>query len=438
MRMLLALLGNPQARFETVLVAGTKGKGSMAALLTSILEAAGHRVGRYTQPHLYSYRERTWAAGRYISEDEVVDALESMASALALVQRHAREIGPLTTFDVGTALSLLHFARASVELAVVEAGVGGAGDATNALEPILCLIGPVGVDHVATLGATLGAIAHEKAGVARSGIDVVVSHQEPEAMSSIRQVAHHVGARLCELGRDFAWHGEDACASQLCVSGPDGLSPGLRPPLVGPCQRDNAAMAIAAAQLLRWRGYRVLPEAIGNGLANVHWPGRFQTVVGEPLTVVDGAHNSPAARALAATIRECLPGRRAALVLGMSTEKDAAGFIAELAPLADRVVATRARHPRSCDPVGLAETARAAGIEAEVALSPADAMARAWAMQPADGVTLVTGSLFLVGDVLELLLPWSRSEAQAPGRKSESGPLTRDQRFKTRDFVYGA
>lgn len=257
-------------------------------------------------------------------------------------------------------------------------------------------------------------------------------------MSSIRQVAHHVGARLCELGRDFVWYGEDACVSQLCVSGPDGVSSGLRPTLVGHCQRDNAAMAIAAAQLLRSRGYSVWPEAIRTGLANVHWPGRFQTVVGEPLTVVDGAHNSPAARALATTIRECLPGRRAALVLGMSTEKDAAGFIAELAPLAQRIVATRARHPRSCDPGVLAEAARAAGIEAEVARSPADAMARAWAMQPVDGVTLVTGSLFLVGDVLELLLPWSGSEAQAPGRESESGPLPWDQRFRTRDFVHGA
>jgi len=185
MRSLLGLLGSPQARFSTVLVAGTKGKGSTAAMLASILEAGGLRVGRYTQPHLYSYRERTWAAGRFIEEDEVVALGDEMADALSTIDAHRGELGPLTTFDVGTALSLLHFARRSVEIAVVEVGVGGGNDATNALEPILTLIGPIGLDHADVLGHDLIDVARAKAGVMRRGVDVIVAPQEGAVTATI-------------------------------------------------------------------------------------------------------------------------------------------------------------------------------------------------------------------------------------------------------------
>jgi len=409
-RTLLGLLESPQAHFETILVAGTKGKGSTAAMLTSILQAAGLRVGRYTQPHLYSYRERTWARGRYVEEDELVAEVQSMADALRVMERRRSELGALTTFDVGTAFSLLHFARAGVEVAVVEVGVGGANDATNALEPVLTLIGPIGMDHAETLGNDLTAVAREKAGVLRRGIDAVVARQEPYVANVIGEAAVNVGAHLFAL-RDDSVRDDAGCS--FAVAGPEGELGGLSVALAGRFQRDNAAMAVIAAQLLARRGWRVAEPAIREGLARVHWPGRFQTVVRDPLTIVDGAHNPYAARALSDTIWTSMSGRPLTLVLGMSQEKDIASTVTELAPLAGRIIVTRARHLRSCSPAQLAEIVRSVAptLELIVASTPGEALELAWATQAPNAATVVTGSLFLVGDVLEWLLPFTGNVA---------------------------
>jgi dihydrofolate synthase/folylpolyglutamate synthase len=375
----------------------------MAAYLASILHAAGYRVGRYTQPHLYSYRERSWACGEFVTEHDVVEELSAMEPALAAVERQAADLGPLTTFDVGAAQTFLHFARAGVQLAVVEVGVGGANDATNALEPSLGLIGPIGMDHVATLGPTIAHIATAKAGIMRRGLDVVVAEQAPDAQRALEAMAARVGAQLHRLGQEVSWRG-DACGS----FGVEGLVclDGLESPLVGRCQRDNAAMALAAARLLERRGWPVSVDAMRRGLATVSWPGRFQTVVREPLTIVDGAHNEPSARALRQCIEDALPGRSVTLVLGMSAEKDADAFVRELRPIARSVIVTRARHERACDPRILAAIAETHGLQAQVVDATPAAVARAWEDGGADGVALVTGSLFLVGDVLEWL--WSQ------------------------------
>jgi len=403
MRTLLGLAGSPHANFQTVLVAGTKGKGSMAALLTSILEAAGFRVGRYTQPHLYSHRERIWANGDHISESAFVSTLERLRPSLAAIERRVDDLGPLTTFDVGTALAIDYFAQERVEIAVVEVGVGGENDATNVLDPILALIGPVGMDHSETLGSTIGAIARHKAGVMRSGIDVAVSAQQPEAQDVIREVAQDVGARLLELGREFRWATSADGGGRFHLGGVFGCLDCLETPLLGRCQRDNAAVAVAGALALNGRGWSISEDDIRRGLASVSWPGRFQTVVSEPLTVVDGAHNPPSMKALAETVRECLPGRPISLVIGMSVEKDVAASMAELAPLVDCVVATRSRHPRSCDPERIAAIAKDLDLAVRIVSDPGDAVAVSWSGQWPDGATLVAGSLFLAGDVLEWL-----------------------------------
>lgn len=405
MRLLLGLLGSPQARFQTVLVAGTKGKGSMAAMLSSILHAAGVRVGRYTQPHLYSYRERTWACGEYVRERELVDEVKLMNNAIEAVDHCRAELGPLTTFDVGTALSLLHFAQSAVDVAVVEVGVGGANDATNVLEPILALIGPIGLDHMDALGSDLVAIAREKAGILRRGIDAVVAQQEAPAREAIDAAANAVGARISSLGDCAVSQGDTDCT--FSVSGALGEIRDLTMPLPGQFQRANAAMAVSAAQLLDRCGWSITERDIRAGLAAAHWPGRFQTVVRYPLTIVDGAHNPCAAHALAEAIRMSLPHKPLTLILGMSKDKDVASTMSELAPLAERVILTTARHERSWTPEQLAVAVRAVASDLEqiVAPTPGEALELAWASQPAHGVTIVTGSLFLVGDVLEWLLP---------------------------------
>jgi len=414
MRVLLDLLGSPEDQFAAVLVAGTKGKGSMAAYLTAILDAAGYRAGRFTQPHLYSYRERIWAAGDFVSETEVSDLWGAMEQPLAQVSERAAELGPLTTFDVGAAQALFHFAHAAVDIAVVEVGVGGAHDATNVVDPILALIGPIGLDHMATLGPTIRHIAREKAGVMRPGNDVVVGAQEPEAMAVLEETAGEIGARLRVLGRDVEWHGESCGA--FSVSGSLAHLEDLSCPLQGEYQRDNAAMAVAAASLLRKRGFDVPEAAMRTGLASISWPGRFQTVVREPLTIVDGAHNETSARALRGCLAGCHPGRKVTIVLGMSAEKDASAFINELAPAAARVIVTRARHARATDPKELAATACALGIDTTIVDSDQDAVRDAWDLSDPDDLVLVTGSLFLVGDVLEWM--WS---AQRPSRSVEQG-----------------
>jgi dihydrofolate synthase/folylpolyglutamate synthase len=304
---------------------------------------------------------------------------------------------------VGTALALDHYRQQQVEIAVVEVGVGGANDATNSLEPILSLIGPIGMDHTDTLGSTLAAIAREKAGVMRAGTPVVVSPQEPEARDPIRAAAQATGARLSELGTDFRWQADDGDSGCFALKGRFGTMTDLEMPLRGRCQRDNASMAVAGAGLLADHGWSISEADIRRGLQRVDWPGRFQTVVAEPLTIVDGAHNPAATRALADTIREHLPGRPITLILGMSAEKDAAGSLAELAPVVTQVIATHARHPRSLDPQRLAEAARTFGLDAEVIPDPGEAVLAAWATQPPNGVSLVAGSLFLAGDVLEWL-----------------------------------
>lgn len=402
MRVLLQLLGTPQAAFSTILVAGTKGKGSMTAVLTSILAAGGYRVGRYTQPHLYSYRERIWAAGDYVTEAELVDELEAMEDALAIVERQRSELGPLTTFDVGTALTVLHFARARVQLGVVEVGVGGANDATNALEPISSLVGPVGLDHVQLLGNSLTEVATQKIGVARRGIDVVIGAQETEARAALQVGAAAVGARLHELGKDFGWSADDPCSGPFEFRG-QGCWSELDTPLVGRFQRDNISVAMAAAERLRAQGWPLSDEAIRAGVAQVHWPGRFQSVVLDPLTIVDGAHNQTSARALAETIREYLGDRPVTLVLGMTDTKDIPAILSELAPVAREAIITRSSHPQGRAPEEVLVAARNAGLSCRVVPSPSEAVLAAWAEQRNDGVTIVTGSLFLAGDVLAWL-----------------------------------
>ncbi len=404
MRALLGLVGAPQARLHALLVAGTKGKGSMAASLAAMLTAAGYRVGRYTQPHLYSYRERIWADGDFVTTADVISALDIMSPALDLIDRCAHELGPLTTFDVGTVLALVHFARVAVDLAVIEVGVGGATDATNVLEPILSLIGPVGLDHTATLGPDLASIAQEKAGVARSGADVIVGRQEAQALAVIEAHVERIGARMFVLGRDFWADADPMDAQSFAIQGRFGSVGALTTPLRGEFQRDNAVTAAAAALALARSGWRISKDAIRAGLAGLAWPGRFQTVVADPLTVVDGAHNASAACALASAVKTYLSGRPLTLVLGMAEDKDPATFMAALGPLVDRVIVTRARHARSTDPLALAAQLREVGLAPEVVPSPEVALRRAWDGLPTGGAVLVTGSLFLVGDVMEWLL----------------------------------
>ncbi|MDP8921559.1 MAG: Mur ligase family protein, partial [Chloroflexota bacterium] len=334
MRALLDRLGNPERGFDAVLVAGTKGKGSTAALLEAILRAAGLKTGLYTQPHLVSWCERTRLGERAIEPDEAAALMPTVRAAVEAVERERADLGDVTTFEAGTALTLLAFAEHGVELAVVEVGVGGAHDATNVLEPLVAVLAPVSLDHMVTLGPTLAAIAREKVGIFRPGGRAVVGPQSPEALTVVEQVAAAQGTRLELVGREWHWwptEGEPA-TGRFAIAGPGVRLDDLSIPLVGRHQRDNATLALAAAHALallsshspRWRkgpgdgggpdgAGEALPlgggglgegDPIRRGLAAVEWPGRFQVLRERPRVVVDGAHNDDSARRLAEAYRD--------------------------------------------------------------------------------------------------------------------------------------
>jgi dihydrofolate synthase / folylpolyglutamate synthase len=415
MRRLLALLGDPHRRFPSVLIAGTKGKGSTAAMLASILRASGHRVGRYTQPHLVSYRERIWVDGDYISAADVVALVDEVQPLVATAQRQYPDDGQFTTFDVGTALAFAHFARANLDVAVVEVGVGGAHDSTNVLEPLVSAITPVSADHLATLGPTLMDVARQKAGVMRPGRRAAVAEQPPEVAAVLDAAICASGTAAVRLGQDWHWEpaGMPAGANPFRVHGPGGDYPGLRLPLLGTHQRANATLAVATARLLAAEGYTLPDGAVAQGLASTAWPGRIQRVPGHPDVIVDGAHNAASAASLHDTIADCLPRRPTVLVLGCTEDKDVAAIVGALAPLAHFVVATQSHHSRAALATAVATVAAAAGLDTEFIPNLASALETAARRCPEDGVVIVAGSLFLAGEALEYL-GTARSSPQTP------------------------
>lgn len=410
-RALLERLGRPDLAFDAVLVAGTNGKGSTVASLDAMLRAGGVRSGRFVSPHLTSPGERVTVDGTALSDAE----FEASAEA---VLPHVEAVGA-TFFEALTALACLRFAEAGVRTAVLEVGLGGRLDATNALEPVASAIAQVALDHQAVLGDTLTAIALEKAGVLRSGRPAWTS-AEGEARTAIAAQAGRIGARLRVLGvdariddvRGLGWRG-----LELALLRPSGETLRLSTPLAGRHQATNVALAALLAGELG-----VPADAVARGAAATRWPGRAETVragrsAGDELRVIlDGAHNPAAARALAALLDET--GTRPALVLGVARDKHVEGIAAELAPRAMRVHVTRASlSPRALAPKELAARVRAAGGRVDgVHDDPRaayEAAAEEARREGADVPVLVAGSLYLVGELRPWLLgeplpPWER------------------------------
>jgi dihydrofolate synthase / folylpolyglutamate synthase len=381
-RALLDLAGAPDGRLRIALVAGTKGKGSTCAMLASILGASGVRCGLYTKPHLQTYRERIRVDGRAVSAGQFAQAVERVR---ALVPGLPPEAGEPTTFEVTTAMALEVFAREGCELAVVEVGLGGRLDATNATDPWLSVITSISYDHTAILGSTLGAIASEKAGIMRPGRPVFLAEQRPAAMAALRRACRRVGSH-CEVVPPLA---HDVA-------------------LAGTHQRQNAGLAVAAARAMLKatasvgsRSGELVDEApIERGLARLRWPGRFEVVGHEPPIVLDGAHNGASAEALAATLQAYAAGRPIALVVGINRDKDARAVLRPLLRVASSVWATQAQdNPRALDAQRLGRLCRALGADVHVQADLASALAVA----TRSPVVCVTGSLMLVGQARAVL-----------------------------------
>jgi dihydrofolate synthase/folylpolyglutamate synthase len=401
MEMLLERMGNPQAGAVPVQVAGTKGKGSTAAMIASILSASGYRTGLYTSPHLHSFTERVQVDGVPISEDEFARLVEAMKPQVEAVNEFGA-FGELTTFELLTALAFAYFKGRGVAFQVLETGLGGRLDATNVVQAGICVITSISYDHTEVLGDTLAQIATEKAGIIKPGSTVISSPQPPEAMMVIEGVCRERGVKLVRVGREVTWKrgafsGEGQSFQVKGLKGEYNLTF----PLLGEYQLENAATAVATVEVLGERG--VSAESIAAGLAGVRWPGRLQVLRRKPWFIVDCAHNAYSAKRLVEALKQYFGFERAVLILGVSSDKDVKGMVAELAPLFKAVIVTATHHPRALEPARLAAEFSKQGIRAEVAENVASAVEMAVARAKEGDLICATGSIFVVAEAMEYL-----------------------------------
>ena len=387
-RALLGRVGNPEAGFETVLVGGTNGKGSTASTLASILTAAGRRTGLFTSPHLSYFAERFQIDGKPVPADVVDTALQNL-------KPHAEAV-EATFFEIVTVLACLLFAQKGVEVAVLEVGLGGRYDATNAAEPVLSILTNVSLDHTQVLGDTVEMIALDKAGILRPGKPTITA-ATGAGLEVIRAEAARLGAHLFRLGLEFqaevgaaGWDG-----LELVVHSPEGRI-AVHSPLIGRHQAANIALAVVAAQALE-----VSETAIQKGVHLTKWPGRLERLTFQNRTVLfDGAHNPAAAQTLRAVLAE-LSITNFTLVAGVGRDKDVAGVLSPLVADAERVILTKASlSPRAADPTDLAETVPHALVEPD----PRQALERAVELTSQRNIIVVAGSLYLLGELRPYVL----------------------------------
>lgn len=402
---MLRHLGYPERKFPSVLIGGTKGKGSTAAILSSILKEAGYRVGMFTSPHLVDVKERIKLNGRDISGRDwhtVLAELEKCLEGNPLPGRFGR----LTYFEALTLTAVLFFAEKNVDIGVFEVGLGGRLDATNVLDPLVSVLTPVSLDHKELLGDTLTKIADEKSRIMRKGKRVIIGPQAPEVLRIFRRRAREIRAIGFAAGCDFNCDAVRLNSRALSFDWSSGSSRlrNLSLPLLGFFQADNASTALAAAKILsRKFSFRISEAAARRGLRKVWWPGRIHILKKRPLIVADGAHNGASMRALVETIQHLFPRRETIVIIGTSRGKELSDILSEAVGLRPvKVIATASRHDRAL-PVRelfLAAKRYFDNVEARPSLEAALASAHKTGR---DRLILITGSLFLVGEALRLL-----------------------------------
>jgi len=424
MRVLLQGMDHPERRFRSVLIAGTNGKGSTAATLASILRASGLKTGLYTSPHLARINERIRVNGEAISDDDFA-ALQGEVDQVAerLVGRGELPWHP-SFFEMMTAIAFEHFAREKVDLAVLEVGMGGRLDATNVVEPLLSVITDISLDHQKFLGNTVGEIAREKVGIIRPGGAVVTLPQQPEANDVIGNTILELRARAVNAVPYVP--PVSPGSPEYLVRSPEYLVPSteqgkpgsvyryplavlgeeilVETPLVGRHQLRNVALAVAAAVELHQQGFSgITAESIERGVRETRWPGRFHVIAaraGWPEMVLDVAHNPAGAWALRSTLSERYEDRTLIFVFGAMRDKAISEMTEILFPLAERVIATRPENPRAASPEEIQQAAARTGVEIEVVDDVRLAVERARVIAGAGVVVVITGSIYLVGEVM--------------------------------------
>jgi len=394
---LLHALGDPQDLFQGALVAGTNGKGSVCAMLASILQSAGYRVGLMPKPHLVSYTERIQVDQRPIAEDDFAALLSELQP---VINKVAADLGPPTEFEILTSAALYYFAHAGIDLLVCEVGLGGRLDSTNVLDLGVSVITNIALDHTQHLGSTLEAIAAEKAGILKPD-SIAITGAQPPALAIIESAASAQKIPLLRLGHEIEVSATDKdwAGVQASVTTPSGSYRDLRVPLLGLYQADNAALAVAATDALRSRGWEISDGALRDGLARTRWPGRLEVIDRDPIVLVDGAHNPAGLEQSLAAVRKLAKGRRMVIVFGAMADKDLPSMLALLRSVNSLVIFSRIDWHRAALPALLAE--QFAG-QSETAESSADAIDRARERAGRDGIVFVCGSLYLVGEAIAL------------------------------------
>jgi dihydrofolate synthase/folylpolyglutamate synthase len=400
---LLERLKNPQYVARCVHVTGTKGKGSTAAMIASILDQAGYRVGLYTSPHLLSFTERIQVNGKPITEEYWARLTELLKPEVEAVNEEGA-FGELTTFEIYTAMAFTCFRDVKADYQVVEVGLGGRLDATNVVRPEVCTITSISYDHTDVLGDTLTKIAGEKAGIIKSGATVVSSPQSPEAMAVIERVCRERGVRLIKVGSDVTWQtGTFDTGGQTFFLKGMNQDYFIKIPLLGEHQLENAALAVAVVEALGSTGAMMPAEAIVKGLERVNWPGRLQVLRREPPVIVDGAHNVHSIRKLGEALKRHFSFDRLFLILGFGGDKDIPGMVAEAVKITGDVILVSSHHPRAVKAAVLAEEFRRWGVMPQVVASVPEAVTLALAgANPAD-LICAAGSVFVIAEVMEYL-----------------------------------
>ncbi len=386
---ILSGLGNPQDRYACIHVAGTNGKGSVASFLAAILKASGYKVGLYTSPHLVRFNERICVNNEQISDENVVSAYQ------AVIDNCGGDREP-TFFEYTTAMALYEFGRQAVDWAVIETGMGGRLDATNILNPVLSIITNVSLEHQGYLGNTLAEIAGEKGGIIKSGTPVVTAVSQPPAIAVLENLASDLNAPLFRLKKDFKVRRN--ADRRFSYYGLDHVWRGLATSLTGGYQVENAALVLAACELLIRNNARISLTHIQTGLSNTRWPGRLEVVSDHPMIILDGAHNLNASKELAKYLKTELKGRHITLIIGILEDKPYAAILEHLIPVCSRVILTRPKIGRALPVDTLYPIA--AALTADVQAIPDVSRAIAFAAENAhpEEVICVAGSLYVVGE----------------------------------------
>ncbi|MDT8316715.1 MAG: folylpolyglutamate synthase/dihydrofolate synthase family protein [bacterium] len=398
MLQLMERLGNPHLNFRSVHIAGTNGKGSTAAFISTVLSKAGYKTGLYTSPHLEKFSERVKIDGAEISADEI-DAISHEVKVAA----EALTAGEPTYFEFTTALAFLYFARQGVDIAIIETGLGGRLDATNIITPLVSIITPISLDHMDYLGKTIKEVAAEKGGIIKGGTAAIIGRQEDASLKALEKIAENNRAELFLLGREF--HISDLSADKFDYCGLKRQIKGIEISMYGDHQKENASLALACLERLTIDGYKINDDILRTGIKETFWPGRFEIISNDPAFILDGAHNPAAAKELAKSLKTRFNGHRGVFVLGFMGDKDVEAIVAELAPLASEIILTKPAGDRAFDPAAEAPIIKNLLKHSRATVIPdiKEAIVKGIMLAKERSFIIITGSLYMVGEARTIL-----------------------------------